>query len=79
MIREGNMGEWTTVYEDEIERRLVTLKIYRSDQAADEDSDDGPAIRVTTTSAEGTRVLWRRITTEMLFWSSARRQRVLSR
>ena len=46
------MGEWTTVYEDEIEGRLVTLKVYRSDQAADEDSDDGPAIRVTTTSAE---------------------------
>jgi len=47
------MGEWTTVYEDEIEGRLVTLKVYRSDQAADEDGDDGPAIRVTTTSAEG--------------------------
>ena len=46
------MGEWATVYEDEIEGRLVTIKVYRSDQAADEDRDDGPAIRVTTTSAE---------------------------
>ena len=46
------MGEWATVYEDEIEGRLVTLKVYHSDQAADDDGDDGPAIRVTTTSVE---------------------------
>ncbi|WP_201835778.1 hypothetical protein [Microvirga zambiensis] len=47
------MGEWATVYEDEIEGQLVTLKVYRSDQEADDDDgDDGPAIRVTTTSAE---------------------------
>ena len=47
------MSEWTTVYEDEIEGRPVTVKVYRSDQAAEDDGDEGPAIRVTTTSIEG--------------------------
>ncbi|WP_201832726.1 hypothetical protein [Microvirga zambiensis] len=47
------MSEWATVYEDEIEGRPVTVKVYRSDQAAEDDGDEGPAIRVTTTSTEG--------------------------
>ena len=72
------MGEWTTVYEDEIEGRLVTLKVYRSDQAADEDGDDDPAIRVTTTSAEGSASVVEDDQDGIRFWSSARRQRALS-
>jgi hypothetical protein len=39
------MGEWKTVYEDEVEERWVTLKVYES---GDEDEDDdGPVVRVT--------------------------------
>jgi hypothetical protein len=52
MIQEGNMGEWKTVFEDEVEGRLVAVKVYHTDQAADEDGDEGPAVRVTTTSVD---------------------------
>jgi hypothetical protein len=40
------MGEWKTVYEDEVEGRWVTLKVYESENN-DEDGDDGPVVRVT--------------------------------
>ena len=39
------MGEWKTVYEDEIEERWVTLKVYERED--DEDGDEGPVVRVT--------------------------------
>ncbi len=39
------MGEWKTVYEDEVEGRWVTLKAYESED--DEEEDDGPVVRVT--------------------------------
>jgi hypothetical protein len=39
------MGEWKTIYEDEVEERWVTLKVYESED--DEDGDDGPVVRVT--------------------------------
>ena len=39
------MGEWKTIYEDEVEGRWVTLKVYESEDEADE--DDGPVVRVT--------------------------------
>ncbi len=39
------MGEWKTVYEDEVEGRWVTLKVY--DGEDDEDEDDSPVVRVT--------------------------------
>jgi hypothetical protein len=39
------MGEWKTVYEDEVEERWVTLKVYESEDDGDE--DDGPVVRVT--------------------------------
>jgi hypothetical protein len=45
MIQEGYMGEWKTVYEDEVEGRWVTLKAYESED--DEAEDDGPVVRVT--------------------------------
>ncbi|WP_114947762.1 hypothetical protein [Microvirga calopogonii] len=38
------MGEWKTVYEDEVEERSVTLKVYGSE---DDEEDDGPVVRVT--------------------------------
>jgi hypothetical protein len=44
MIQEGNMGEWKTVYEDEVEERWVTLKAYESE---DDEEEDGPVVRVT--------------------------------
>jgi len=44
MIQEGRMGEWKTVYEDEVEGRWVTLKAYESE---DNEEDDGPVVRVT--------------------------------
>jgi hypothetical protein len=44
------MGEWKTVFEDEVEGRLVTVKVYQTDEAADKDGD--PAVRVTTTSID---------------------------
>jgi hypothetical protein len=43
MILEGNMGEWRTVYEDEVEERWVTVKVYESE--GDKDEDEGPAAR----------------------------------
>jgi hypothetical protein len=45
MIQEGRMGEWKTVYGDEVEERWVTLRVYESE--SDEDGDDGPVVRVT--------------------------------
>jgi hypothetical protein len=45
MNREAYMGEWKTVYEDEVEERWVTLKVYESED--DEEEDDGPVVRVT--------------------------------
>ena len=36
------MGEWETVYADEVEGRWVTLKVYES-----EDAHDDPVVRVT--------------------------------
>jgi hypothetical protein len=48
MIQEGNMGEWRTVYEDEVEERWVTLKVYESEGDGDED----PVVRVTVAPLE---------------------------
>lgn len=45
MIQKGNMGEWKTVYEDEVEERWVTVKVYKSE--SDMAGDEGPAVRVT--------------------------------
>ena len=45
------MGEWKTVFESEVEGRLVTVKVYESEDAADENTD--PAVRVTTTAMAG--------------------------
>jgi hypothetical protein len=47
MIQEGHMGEWKTVYEDEVEERWVTVKIYESGD--DDEEDDSPVVRVTVT------------------------------
>ncbi|MBM6584158.1 hypothetical protein ILT44_28590 [Microvirga sp. BT689] len=44
------MGEWKTVYEDEVEGRWVTLKVYESKN--DEDGDDEPVVRVTVAPLE---------------------------
>src|SRR5215207_9753065 len=44
------MGEWKTVYEDEVEGRWVTLKAYESEDA--EDEDDDPVVRVTVAPIE---------------------------
>ena len=38
------MGEWKTIYDDEVEGRWVTLKVYESEN--DEDGDDEPVVRV---------------------------------
>ena len=40
------MGEWKKVYEDEVEGRWVTLKVYEGEDD-DEEDDDGPVVRVT--------------------------------
>ena len=42
------MGEWKTVYEDEVEERWVTLKIYEGD----DDGDEDPVVRVTVATLE---------------------------
>jgi hypothetical protein len=42
------MGEWKTVFEGEVEERLVMVKVYESEDAADENTE--PAVRVTTTA-----------------------------
>jgi hypothetical protein len=47
VIQERNMGEWKTVYADEVEGRWVTLRTYESEN--DEDGDDGLVVRVTLT------------------------------
>jgi hypothetical protein len=44
------MGEWNTVFEDEVEGRWVTVKVYESEDA--EDGDEGPLVRVTAASIE---------------------------
>jgi hypothetical protein len=45
------MGEWKTVFEDEVEGRLITIKAYQSEEADGE--DDGPTpVRVITTSVD---------------------------
>jgi hypothetical protein len=42
------MGEWKTVYEDEVEGRWVTLRNYESEDDEDGDGEDeGPVVRVT--------------------------------
>ncbi|PVE20862.1 hypothetical protein DC522_29905 [Microvirga sp. KLBC 81] len=46
------MDEWQTVFEDEIEGRLVTVQVYQSYEAADGNEDEGPPVRVTTTSVD---------------------------
>ena len=38
------MGEWRTVFEEEVEGRLVTVKIYQSEDTADDDGDEGPCV-----------------------------------
>jgi hypothetical protein len=43
------MGEWKTVYEDEVEERWVTLKVYEGE---DDDGDENPVIRVTVEPVE---------------------------
>jgi hypothetical protein len=50
MIQERRMGEWKVVYEDEVEGRRVTLKVYESED--DEDGDDDPVVRVTVIPLE---------------------------
>ena len=45
LIQERHMGEWKTIYEDEVEGRWVTLKAYESEN--DDEEDDGPVVRVT--------------------------------
>ena len=42
------MGEWKTVYEDEVEERWVTVKVYESE----DDEDEDPVVRVTITPIE---------------------------
>lgn len=44
------MGEWKTVYADEVEGRWVTLKVYESEDAEEEDAD--PVVRVTVAPIE---------------------------
>jgi len=42
------MSEWKTVYEDEVEERWVTLKVYESE----DDGDEDPVVRVTVAPLE---------------------------
>lgn len=42
------MSKWKTVFEEEVEGRPVTIRIYEDDE--DEGDDAGPAVRVATTS-----------------------------
>jgi hypothetical protein len=46
MIQEGNMGNWKTVYEDEVEERWVRLTVY------EDDGDEDPVVRVTVAPIE---------------------------
>jgi hypothetical protein len=50
MAQEGRMGEWKTVYQDEVEGRWVTLKVYEGED--DGDGDDDPVVRVTAVPLE---------------------------
>ena len=62
MIQEGNMGEWKMVYEDEVEERWVTVKVYETED--DMDGDEGPAVRVTAAPIEDDGVIWSRMATD---------------
>ena len=44
------MGEWKAVYQDGVEVRWVTLKVYESED--DEDGNDDPVVRVTAVPVE---------------------------
>jgi hypothetical protein len=46
----GEHGRVKTVYADEVEGRWVTLKVYESEDAEDEDAD--PVVRVTVAPLE---------------------------
>jgi hypothetical protein len=46
------MGEWKTVYADQVEGRWVTLRTYESEDAEDADADADPVVRVTVTPLE---------------------------
>ncbi|MBA1159118.1 hypothetical protein [Microvirga mediterraneensis] len=46
------MGEWNTIFDGEVEGRQVAVKVYRSSIEADQEDDEGPAVRVTTTSID---------------------------
>jgi len=46
------MDEWNTVFEGEVEGRLVTVKVYQCTAEGDCEDDGGPAVRVTTTSVD---------------------------
>ncbi len=50
--REGKMGDWNTVYEDEVEGRWVSVKVYEDEAEDDEDGDEGPVVRVTVASIQ---------------------------
>lgn len=50
MIQERNIGEWKTVYEDEVEGRWVTLKVYEGE---DDGGDDGSVVRVAVAPVSG--------------------------
>ncbi|MBL0406621.1 hypothetical protein JKG68_21945 [Microvirga aerilata] len=44
----GEHGEWKTIYEDEVEERWVTLKVYESE----DDGNEDPVVRVTIATLE---------------------------
>ena len=44
------MGEWKTVYEDEVEERWVTLKVYEGED--DDGGNDDPVVRITVAPIE---------------------------
>ncbi len=47
------MGEWKITFEGQVEGRLVVVKVYKSED--DEDENTEPAVRVTTMVMEGHR------------------------
>ncbi|WP_262029497.1 hypothetical protein [Microvirga sp. Mcv34] len=46
------MGEWNTVFEGEVEGRLVTVKVYQSADGEDHEDEGDPTVRVTTTTVD---------------------------
>jgi hypothetical protein len=50
-MQEETMGGWIAVFEDEVEGRLVTVKVYGSDH--DEDGDDCLPMRAMVTPIDG--------------------------